>query len=136
MGPSDSTEALFQNAQFLNAVARVYGGMFGSPNEFCSVKCFDKCPYLDQRQDLLNKGCLANVFVTLLHKATMYAMLERHPIDSGLLDETYDDVYGIDLTNFEDIEAALRDGRFEIMYQAVLKRAKQIAGVGGYGSYW
>lgn len=51
----------------------------------------------------------------------MYAMLERHPIDSGLLDEEYDDVFGIDLTNFQDIEAALLDGRFEMMYEAVLK---------------
>ena len=66
----------------------------------------------------------------------MYLLLERHPLDSGLLDEKYDDIYGIDLTRFEDIEGALLDGRFETMYQAVLKRAKQIAGIDGYWKYW
>lgn len=104
-----------------HAVAQVYGRLFGSPKEFCDVKKFDKCPYINQRQNLRKNGSLTNVFLTLLHKAAMYAMLERHPIDSGLLDEEYDDVFGIDLTNFQDIEAALLDGRFEMMYEAVLK---------------
>lgn len=66
----------------------------------------------------------------------MYAALERHPIDSGLVDEEYDDVYGIDLTNFKDLEDSLQDGRFETLYEAVLKRAKQLAGIGGYWKYW
>lgn len=122
LSQSDITvESIFQNGQFLNAVAQVYGRLFGSPKEFCDVKKFDKCPYINQRQNLRKNGSLTNVFLTLLHKAAMYAMLERHPIDSGLLDEEYDDVFGIDLTNFQDIEAALLDGRFEMMYEAVLK---------------
>jgi hypothetical protein len=66
----------------------------------------------------------------------MYAELERHPLDSGLVDEEYDDVYGIDLTNFEDLKDSLRDGRFDTLYEAVLKRAKQLAGIGGYWNYW
>ena len=137
LSPSDTTpETIFQNAQFLNAVAQVYGKLFGSPKEFCGVRNFDKCPYIGQRQDLLKRGSLASVFFTLLHKTTMYALLEKHPIDSELLDENYDDVYGIDLTDFEGIEDALLDGRFEIMYEAVLKRAKQLAGIGGYWKYW
>ena len=135
--PSDSNiETPFQNAQFLNAVAQVYGRLFGSPKDMCGARDFDKCPYIGRRLDLLTKGSLASVFVTLLYKAATYALLEAHPIDSGLLDEKYDDVYGVDLTNFKDIEASLIDGRFETMYQAVLKRAKQLAGIGGYWNYW
>jgi hypothetical protein len=66
----------------------------------------------------------------------MYASLEKHPLDGGLLDEEYRDVYGVDLTNFEDLEESLQDGRFRTLYEAVLKRAKQVAGIGGYESYW
>jgi hypothetical protein len=124
-----TAQTVFQNVQFLNTVAQLYGRLFGFPEDFCNVKNFDKCPYLSRRQDLLKTGSLASVFVTILHKATMYAMLDRHPIDSGLLDEEYDDVYGIDLTNFEDLEDSLLDGRFETLYAAVLKRAKQLAGI-------
>lgn len=72
---------------------------------------------------------MASVFVTILHKAAMYAMLDRHPIDSGLMNEEYDDVYGIDLTNLQDLEDSLMDGRFGVLYEAVLKRAKQLAGI-------
>jgi hypothetical protein len=127
---------MFQNAQFLNTAAQVYGKLFGSPETSCGVKVFEKCPYFSGRQELLKTGSLASVFVTILHKAVMYAALERHPIDSGLVDEEYDDVYGIDLTNFQDLEDSLRDGRFETLYEAVLKRAKQLAGIGGYWKYW
>jgi hypothetical protein len=134
---TDSTaKTMFQNAQFLNTAAQVYGRLFGSPDEFCGVRVFEKCPYLNRRQELLTTGSLASVFVTILHKAVMYAALDRHPLDSGLIDEEYDDVYGIDLTNFEDLEDSLRDGRFEGLYEAVLKRAKQLAGTGGYWNYW
>lgn len=135
--PSNNTvKTFFHNAQFLNTIAQVYGRMFGNPKQVCDVRNFDKCPYISGRQDLLKTGCLADAFVTLLHKATRYALLEKHPIDSGLLDEKYDDVYGIDLTNFEDLQDALVDGRFETMYQAVLKRAKQLTGLGGHRKYW
>ena len=126
------TKNLFLNAQFLNTVAQVYGRLFDFPKGFCGVWKFDKCPYLSRRQDLLRMGSSASIFVTILHKATMSAMLDKHPIDSGLLDEEYDDVYGIDLTNFRNLEESLQDGRFEKLYEAVLKRAKQLTGVPWY----
>jgi hypothetical protein len=84
---------------------------------------------MNQRQELLETGSLASVFVTILHKATLYAMLDRHPIDSGLVNDEYEDVYGINLTSFQDLERSLMDGRFRVLYEAVLKRAKQLAGV-------
>ena len=127
---SESTiDTLFTNSQFLNTVAQVYSKLFGCKEEFCTVKSFKICPYLGQRQDLLKAGSLADVFVTILHKAMMYEMLDHHPIDSGLIDEEYRDVYGINLTNFQDLEESLRDGRFAVLYQAVLNRATQLAGL-------
>jgi hypothetical protein len=84
---------------------------------------------MSQRQELLETGSLASVFVTILHKATLYAMLDRHPIDSGLMNDEYEDVYGINLTSFQDLERSLTDGRFRTLYETVLKRAKQLAGV-------
>ena len=59
----------------------------------------------------------------------MYEMLDRHPIDSGLVNEEYSDVYGINLTDFQDLEESLADGRFATLYGAVLKRATQLAGL-------
>lgn len=93
------------------------------------MKDFVNCPFIGQRQELLKKGSLAGVFVTILHKATSYAMLDRHPLDSGLIHEEYNDVYGIDLTNYQDLESSLVDGRFARLYEAVVKRAKQLAGI-------
>lgn len=84
---------------------------------------------MGQRQDLLNRGSLASVFVTMLHKATFYSMLDRHPLDSGLIHEEYTDVYGIDLTNYRDLELSLTDGRFQKLYETVVKRAAQLAGI-------
>jgi len=127
----DILQGLFRSTQFLNTVAQIYGKLFGFSKEFCSVRIFHKCPYLGKRQELLEAGVLASTFVTILHKGAMYAMLDRHPIDSGLMDEEYGDVYGIDLTNFSDLQDSLRDGRFEALYEAVLKRAKQLAGMQG-----
>jgi hypothetical protein len=124
-----TVETLFTSSQFLNTVARVYSNLFGCHEQFCTVKIFTRCPYLGQRQELLQSGSLAGVFVTILHKAMMYAMLDRHPIDSGLVNEEYSDVYGIDLTNFQDLEESIRDGRFALLYNAVLKKAKQLAGL-------
>jgi hypothetical protein len=83
---------------------------------------------MDERQDYLNKGSLATVFVTILQKATFYAMLDRHPLDSGLLDEEYNDVYGVDLTDYQDLERSLTDGRFERLSEAVVKRGTELAG--------
>lgn len=125
----DALQSVFLESQFLNIVAQVYSRLFDCTDQFCSVKIFHKCPYLGQRHDLLETGSLASVFVTILHKATLYSMLDRHPIDSGLLDEEYDDVYGINLTSFQDLESSLVDGRFGALYDAVLKRAKQLAGM-------
>jgi hypothetical protein len=56
-------------------------------------------------------------------------MLDRHPIDSGLLHEEYSEVYGIDLTDYADLEKALTDGRFERLYETVVKRASELAGL-------
>ncbi len=122
-------QELFLDSQFLNTVAQVYGKLFGGSRNSCSVKDFPNCPFMGQRQELLKKGSLASVFVTILHKATSYAMLDQHPLDSGLLHEDYTDVYGIDLTNYQDLESSLLDGRFTKLYESVVKRAKQLAGI-------
>lgn len=122
-------ETLFLDSQFLNTVAQIYSKMFDDTGQSCSVKNFPKCPFMGQRQDLLKRGSLASVFLTILQKATFYAMLDRHPIDSGLIHEEYDDVYGINLTNFQDLESSLKDGRFANLYEAVVKRATQLAGI-------
>jgi len=122
-------ENLFINSQFMNTVAQVYSKLFDNTGQSCTVKIFSKCPYMGQRRDLLNRGSLASVFVTMLHKATFYAMLDRHPLDSGLIPEEYVNVYGIDLTNYEDLEISLTDGRFQKLYDVVVKRAMQLAGL-------
>jgi hypothetical protein len=122
-------ENLFVNSQFMNTVAQVYSKLFDSTGQSCTVKNFTHCPYMGQRQNLLNRGYLASVFVTMLHKATLYSMLDRHPLDSGLISEEYTDVYGIDLTNYQDLELSLTDGRFQNLYEAVVKRATQLAGI-------
>lgn len=124
---NETVESLHMNSQFMNTVAQVYSRLFGGEAEYCDVKNFPNCPFMDQRQDLLMRGSLASTFVTILHKATMYAMLDSHPIDSGLVNEEYRDVYGINLTDFRDLENSLRDGRFEKLYRAVVKRARELA---------
>lgn len=126
---SKTIEALFTNSQFLNTVAQVHSKLFDGTERSCTVKTFPICPFMDQRQDLLSKGTLASVFVTILHKATLYSMLDEHPLDSGLLDEEYRNVYGIDLTNYQDLENSLRDGRFAKLFEATVRRAKQLAGI-------
>lgn len=78
---------------------------------------------------MLKRGTLAGVFATILHKAVSYAMLSRHPLDSGLIHEEYRDVYGIDLTNFMDLENSLTDGRFGKLYENVVKKARELAGM-------
>lgn len=119
---------LFLDSQFVNTMAQVYAKLFGT-EQSCSVKKFVNCPFMGQRQDLLKSGSLAGVFATILHKATSYAMLDRHPLDSGLIHEEYMDVYGIDLTNFTDLEKSLRDGRFGKLYENVVKKARELAGI-------
>jgi len=126
---SKTTETLFTNSQFLNTVAQVYSRLFSVEEKTCALKDFPNCPFMDERQELLNRGSLASVFVTILHKATFYAMLDRHPLDSGLLDEEYRDVFGVDLTDFQDVERSLTDGRFEKLYAKVVKRAVELAGL-------
>lgn len=125
----ESIESLSSDAKFLNTVAQIYAKLFNEGAQHCNIKKFANCPFMNQRQGLLERGRLAGVFVTILHKATFYAMLDRHPIDSGLLHEEYSDVYGIDLTDYADLERALTDGRFERLYAAVVKRASQLAGL-------
>lgn len=127
----DSTEihVLLEETQFKNTTAQVYSKLFDGTEKGCETKDFQNCPCLKQRNDLLNRGFLANTFMTLLQKAVYYSLLETHPIDSGLVNEEYQDVYGIDLTSFQDLEASLTDGRFEKVYQAVVKRASELAGL-------
>ena len=123
-----TTEPLFTRSQFLNTVAQVYSKLFSDQEKSCTVKSFLDCPWMGERQELLNKGSLATVFVTILQKAMFYAMLDRHPLDSGLLDEEYNDVYGVDLTVYQDLVHSLTDGRFEKLYEAVVKRGAELAG--------
>jgi len=125
---SETTETLFTNSQFLNTVAQVYSRLFDAEERTCATKDFLNCPLMDERQELLNRGSLASVFVTILHKATFYAMLDRHPLDSGLINEEYRNVFGVDLTDFQDLERSLADRRFEELYAKVVKRAKELAG--------
>jgi hypothetical protein len=134
-GSAKEAETLFINSQFLNTVAQVYSKLFEAEERSCNVKNFPNCPFMGEREDLLNKGSLASVFVTILHKATFYAMLDRHPLHSGLIDEEYRNVYGIDLTDFQDLEHSLADGRFERLYAAVVKRATELAGLRPNSSY-
>jgi hypothetical protein len=124
-----TSEDMFVNSQFMNTVAQVYTKLFDNTSQSCTVKIFSNCPYTGQRQDLLKRGSLASVFVTMLHKAVFYAMLDRHPLDSGLISEEYTDVYGIDLSNYQDLEQSLTDGRFQKLYEAVVMRATQLAGL-------
>jgi hypothetical protein len=126
---SNSVAELSSRAHFLNTVAQVYTRLFDQENQTCNVKKFTNCPFINERQDFLTKGKLAGVFVTILHKATFYAMLDQHPIDSGLLSEEYTDVFGINLTDFSDLARSLTDGRFERLYGTVVKRASQLAGL-------
>jgi hypothetical protein len=126
---SKAAETLFINSQFLNTVAQVYSKLFDAGEKTCALKDFSNCPFMNERSDLLNRGSLASVFVTILHKATFYAMLDRHPLDSGLLDEEYRDVFGVDLTDFQDLESSLTDGRFEKLYGNVVRRAAELAGI-------
>lgn len=120
---------LFSDSQFLNTIAQIFSKLFGYTEQFCSVKRFSDCPFTGQREDLLKRGGLASIFATILHKATLYAMLDRHPLDSGLMHEEFEDVYGVDLTNFLDLEKALTDGRFAKLYEKVVRRATQLAGI-------
>lgn len=124
-----SSETLFSDSQFLNTAAQIYSKLFGYAEQFCNVKKFTDCPFMGQRQELLRRGALASVFATILHKATLYAMLDRHPLDSGLVREEYTDVYGIDLTDFKDLSNSLSDGRFAKLYGNVVKRARELAGI-------
>jgi hypothetical protein len=126
--PTETRNTFFSDSHFANTIAQVYVKLFGTELS-CSVKNFSRCPFMGQRQDLLERGTLAGVFATILHKAVSYAMLDKHPLDSGLIHEEYGDVYGIDLTNFVDLENSLTDGRFAILYGYVLKKAKELAGI-------
>lgn len=126
---SETVKALFTNSQFLNTVAQVYSQLFTGSEISCSVKTFTSCPFMREREELLRKGALASVFVTILHKATLYSMLDEHPIDSGLINEEYADVYGIDLTDYQDLESSLEDGRFAKLFENTVMRARQLAGL-------
>ena len=86
---SASLRSLFMEAQFGNTAAQVYSRIFdGSGRTY--VKVFSRCPYLEKRNELMRRGTFANAFMTLLQKATHFSMLERHPEDSGLMDDAYE----------------------------------------------
>jgi len=125
---TEEINPLFQDSQFANTIAQVYAKLFVT-KQSCSVKKFANCPFMGQRQDLLKRGALAGVFATILHKATSYAMLDRHPLNSGVIHEEYDNVYGIDLTNFTDLENSMKDDRFGKLYENVVKKARELAGI-------
>ena len=116
------------DAQFLSTISQVYSRLYNG-DETCNTKRFTNCPFLNKRGKLLEQGNLADIFTTILHKAVSYSMLDKHPLDSGLLHEEYDDVYGVDMTNYQDLETSLRDGRFAKLYEAVSKKALQLAGL-------
>ena len=117
------------DTHFRNTVSQVYSRLFNNDNKSCEIKHFPACPHVKQRDYLLRTGTLAGIFVTILHKAVPYSMLDRHPLDSGLLHENYTDVYGVDLTNYDDLTKSLIDGRFEELYGSVLKKAMQLSGL-------
>lgn len=119
--------SLFLDSQFKNTTAMVFAKLFDTPGSSCPKKDFPNCPFIDQRDELLRRGFLANTFMTILQKAVHFAMLETNPIDSGLIDEEYTNVYGIDLTDFKDLEKSLTDGRFEHLFKSVTKRASELA---------
>jgi len=121
--------AFCANSQFLNTVAQVYTKLFNEEEKSCTVKIFTNCPFVDKREHLLRKGSLASVFITILHKAVSYSMLERYPLDNGLLDEEYENVYGIDLTNFQDLQQSMTDGRFETLFNETVKHSRELAGI-------
>lgn len=126
---SMNLEAFCANSQFRNTVAQVYAKLLSEEEKTCTVKSFINCPYVDKRQHLLRKGSLASIFVTLLHKAVSYTMLENHPLDSGPLDEEYENVYGIDLTDFQDLQQSMADGRFRTLFNVTVTRLRELAGL-------
>ena|GEM_PF-832095 len=126
---SKNLTAFYANSQFLNTVAQVYDKLFSGEENSCVVKSFINCPYVDKREQLLHKGSLASVFITILHKAVSYSMLERHPLDNGLLDEEYENVYEIDLTSFQDLQQSMIDGRFRTLFNVTVKRSRELAGI-------
>jgi len=121
-------EEQLHDAQFLNTISEVYSRLYNG-YETCSTKKFTNCPFLNKRGKLLEQGNLANIFATIIHKAASYFMLDKHPLDSGLLHEEYDDVYGVDMTNYQDLETSPRDGRLAKLYDAVSRKALQLSGL-------
>ena len=117
------------DSQFLNAIAQVYSKLFDGAEQSCTMKNFANCPFMSQRGELLRRGLLASTFATFLQQATFFAMREHHPLDSGLINEEYQDVYGIDLTDFGDLEDSLTDGRFAKLFEAMVNRIRQLRGI-------
>jgi len=117
------------DTHFRNTVSQVYSRLFNDDEKTCDTKLFASCPHMKQREQLLRTGALAGIFVTILHKAVSYSMLDRHPLDSGLLHEDYTDAYGVDLSTYDDLTKSLNDGRFEELYDNVLRKALQLSGL-------
>ena len=127
--PTRFVEEHVTDAHFRNTVSQVYSRLFNEDQKSCDVKLFVSCPHMNHREQFLRTGALASIFVTILYKAVSYSMLDRHPLDSGLLHEDYTDAYGVDLSNYDDLTKSLIDGRFGELYDNVLRKALQLSGL-------
>ena len=123
-------EEQITDAQFRNTVSQIYSRLFCGDEKSCDTKLYASCPHMKHREQLLKMGTLAGIFVTILSKAVSNSMLDRHPLDSGLLHEDYTEAYGVDLSNYVDLTKSLTDGRFQELYDNVLRRALQLSGSG------
>ena len=119
-------DQLSSETQYLNTTALVYSNLFKDAEKSCDVKKFSACPHLQQREGLIRTGELANSFMTIIHKATFSSMLEKYPIDNGLRQDEYHDVYGVDVSDFTDLTDSLTDGRFAKLYNAALMSSRAV----------
>jgi len=119
-------DQLSSESQYMNTTALVYSNLFKDGETSCDVKKFSACPHLEQREGLISTGELANSFMTIVHKATLSSMLEKYPIDNGLRQDEYRDVYGVDVSDFTDLTDSLTDGRFAKLYNAALMSSRAV----------
>ena len=117
---------LSSESRYLNTTALVYSNLFQDGEKSCDVKKFWACPHLEQREALIRTGELANLFMTIVHKAALSSMLEKYPIDNGLRQIEYHDVYGVDVSDFTDLTDSLTDGRFAKLYNAALMSSRAV----------
>ena len=121
---NSNLDHLSSESQYLNTTVLVYTSLFQDSEKSCDVKKFWGCPHLEQRDSLISTGELANSFMTIVHKATLSSMLEKYPIDNGLRQDEYHDVYGVDVSDFTDLKDSLMDGRFAKLYDVALMSSR------------